>query len=410
MSLSQMRSESFSALLDLRAPGRMGALFRYCLPVVAVATTIGATYLLDLSAPDRPNLFLFFVAIVASAWFAGTGPGWLSVALSTIAVDYFFIPPIYVLDFDAKDIPWLIAFAACAIVANAVSLQRRRTEALLLQARNELELRVRERTRDLQETNERLIAATEERVRAEDALRDTQNELARAARIMTVGELTASIAHEINQPLTAVVTNGDAALNWLQRNPPALAETKDSVTAIIAAGTRAAEVVSKIRSLITRSSPILTRLDINELVNGALALAKTGFKKTDIVIECRLESELPPVLGDRVQLQQLVLNLLNNAAEAMADVSDRTRKLVVCTERTADDGVAITVEDSGRGLTDIDATKLFQPFYSTKQDGTGLGLSISRTIVELHGGKIAAASRSPCGAVFRVDLPAGALL
>lgn len=409
MNLPQIRSDRAAAALDLHTAGGMGVAFRYSLPVLAVAIAIGATYLLDLTAPDSPILFLFFVAIVVSAWFAGAGPGWLSVFLSAISVDYFFIPPIYVVDFGAKDIPWFVTFVACAIATNALSLQRRRAETLLLQASNELEIRVRERTLDLQETNQKLVAATAERTRAELALRDTQNELARAARIMTVGELTASIAHEINQPLAAVVSNGEAALNWLQRNPPALAEVKDSVAAIIAAGDRAAAVISRIRSLMTRGSPVLTSLDINELVTSVLELAKTGFKTRDVVIECHLESGLPPILGDRVQLQQLVLNLLNNGAEAMADVCDHTRRLVVRTERTADEGVAIMVEDSGRGLADADATKIFEPFYSTKQDGTGMGLSICRTIAELHGGKIAAASRSPSGTTFRVNLPARAI-
>jgi C4-dicarboxylate-specific signal transduction histidine kinase len=404
MSLLQIMSTGDT---EIRAAGWSWLAFRYAVPFAAVSTAIGATYLLGLAAPESPNLFLFFGAVVVSAWFAGTGPGWLSVALSTIAVDYFFIAPIYVLDFGTKNLPWLGAFVLCSIVTNAMSLQRRRAERRLFQARNELEVRVRERTRDLQQTNARLIAATAERAQAGAALRESQNELARVARIMTVGELTASIAHEINQPLAAVVANGLAALNWLQRTPPALAEVQDSVTATVAAGERAAQIISRIRSLMTRGSPVLTSVDINELVNNVLALAKAGFKTRDVVVECRLRPGLPLVLADRVQLQQVVLNLVNNAAEAMADVSTRTRDLVVCTDRTVDDGVAITVEDSGPGLSGADATKLFQPFYSTKQDGTGMGLSICRTIVELHGGTIAAASRSPYGAIFRVNLPAG---
>jgi C4-dicarboxylate-specific signal transduction histidine kinase len=409
MSLSQIRSDIPTAPLHLQASGGMATPLRYFVPFAAVATAIGATYLLDLAAPESPNLFLFFVAIVISAWFAGAAPGWLSVFLSAIAVDYFFIPPLYVVNFGAKDIAWLVTFVACAIATSALSLQRRRAETLLLQARNELENRVRARTLDLQETNERLVASTAERVRAEGTLRETQNELARAARIMTVGELTASIAHEVNQPLAAVMANGEAALNWLQRSPPALVETRDSVAAIVAAGERAAEIITRIRSLMTRSAPVLTRLDINELLTSVMTLAQTGFKTRDIAMESYFHSDLPLVLGDRVQLQQLVLNLINNAAEAMADVSGRTRTLTVRTERTAGTGIAIIVEDCGRGLADEDSAKLFEPFYSTKQDGTGMGLSICRTIVELHGGQIAAASRPPCGAVFRVELPAGTL-
>jgi C4-dicarboxylate-specific signal transduction histidine kinase len=380
--------------------------YRYSIPIVAVATATGITGLLDVIGPESPNLFLFFIAIVVSAWFAGAGAGWLSVFLSIIAVDYFFIPPIYVLDFSVKDLPWLAAFVGCAVATNGLSLKRRRMEGKLLEAHNELEQRVLERTQDLRKTNERLIAEIAERTRTETVLRETQNELARAARIMTVGELTSSIAHEINQPLAAVMSNAEAALNWLQRNPPALLETKESVDAIIAAGGRAGDIITRIRSLIKRGVPDLTTLNINDVVDGVLATARAGFKTQDVVIERRLESGLPAVLGDRIQLQQLVSNLLNNAVEAMADVFDRPRKLVVCTRRTPGNGIAIAIEDSGSGLADADATRLFQPFYSTKAEGTGMGLSICRSIAESHGGKIAAVPSSPFGAVFCVDLPA----
>jgi C4-dicarboxylate-specific signal transduction histidine kinase len=337
-----------------------------------------------------------------SAWV----PGWLSVFLSVIAVDYLFIPPIYVLDLSLKDLPWLIAFVGCAVATNGLSIKRRRMEERLLLAHSELEQRVYERTLDLQQTNERLITEIAERARMETALRETRNELARAARIMTVGELTSSIAHEINQPLSAVMSNAEAALNWLQRNPPALPQANESVAAIIAAGGRAGDIVTRIRSLIKKGSPDLTVLNINDVIDSVLATTREDFENKDVVLECRLESTLPAVLGDRVQLQQLISNLLNNAKEAMADINDRPRKLVVCTKQIASDGVAITIEDAGTGLANADSARLFQPFYSTKAEGTGMGLSICRSIAESHGGKISAASRSPFGSVFCVDLPA----
>src|SRR5262245_33633779 len=217
MSVSRVASHAPSHSPGIRIPRVLGVVFRYLLPFIAVAIACIATYLLDIAAPESPNLFLFFGSIVVTAWFAGAGPGWLAVVLSILAVDYFFSPPIYVLDLSAKDIPWFTAFALCAVATNALSLQRRRMESMLRQARDELEQRVRERTRDLQQSNDKLTAATKERALAEAALRETQNELARAARIMTVTELTASIAHEVNQPLAAVVANSEAALNWLKR-------------------------------------------------------------------------------------------------------------------------------------------------------------------------------------------------
>ena len=404
MSLLLRSDQSFEC--DKKTGVGLRTLQQYSIPFVAVATATGVTWLLDLALPESPNLFLFFMAIVVSAWFAGAGPGWLSVFLSVIAVDYFFIPPIYVLDLSVKDLPWLAAFVGCAVATNGLSIKRRRMEERLLLAHSELEQRVHERTQDLRQTNERLITEIAERARMETALHETQNELARAARIMTVGELTSSIAHEINQPLSAVMSNAEAALNWLQRNPPDLPQASESVAAIIAAGGRAGDIVTRIRSLIKKGSPDLTVLNVNDVIDSVLATTREDFENKDVVIERRLEFTLPAVLGDRVQLQQLVFNLLNNAAEAMADINDRPRKLVVCTKPIASDGVAITIEDAGTGLANADVARLFQPFYSTKAEGTGMGLSICRSIAESHGGKIFAASKSPYGSVFCVDLPA----
>ena len=405
MSLLGMRAGRLSAVLSLFGPGILETWLRYLLAIFAVVAVCVATSFLDLTAAERPSLFLFFGAIVFSAWYCGRGPGWLSVVLSILAVNYYFVPPIFVLDFSFKDIPWELAFVLSAVGTNALSLKRRRIEFQLIEARNELEQRVCERTAELQRTSEKLAAESLERSQAEAALRDTQNELARAARILTVAELTASIAHEVKQPLAAIVANGAAALNWLKRSPPALVEARESIAAVIAAGERAAEVINKTRSLMTRGKPILIRLDINQLVSSTTALIQTSFARRDILVGCHLEPGLPTVLGDRIQLQQLLLNLFGNAAEAMADVCNLPRKLVIQTRRIGGQYISITVEDTGRGLADVDPAKLFEPFYSTKPDGMGMGLAICRTIVELHGGTIRAAPRSPHGAIFHVDLP-----
>lgn len=405
MSMST-RLDDLSSSFGPRSSGTRKTLAVYSFAFAAVAVAAGGTYLLDVAAPGRPNLFLFFVATVATGWFAGPGPGWLSVALSVLAVDYFFLTPYMVFDLSVTDLPWLLAFASCSIAINTLSVQRRRAEAGLLRSREELEVRVRERTLDLHESNEQLLRATTERAKAEAALRKSRSELARIARIMTIGEFTASIAHEINQPLEAIVANGEAALNWLRRDPPALGEVSNSLVAIVAAGQCAADVIDKIRSLVTRRPPVLARVDINELVSGVLELTQMGFRPIEAAISYHLESDLPPVLGDRVQLQHLILNLLNNAVEAMADVSDRGCELVIRTERSDENGVAIIIEDSGHGFAEVDMTRLFEPFYSTKQNGMGMGLSICQRIVQLHGGTIAAASRSSYGVSFRVDLPA----
>lgn len=388
-----------------RSSERLRRFALYLAVAALVAAATGATLLLDTVAPGRPNVFLFFLVTVASAWFAGPGPGWLSVGLSTVAVNMFFLEPFMVLEFSARDVPWLMAFALCSVSVNGLSLQRRRAQAQLRQARNDLERRVRARTLDLQRINERLLAATGERVRAENALRATQDELARVARVMTVGEFTVSIAHEINQPLAAVVANGEAALNWLRRSPPALAEVNASVTAIVAAGQRAANVINRVRSLVNKRPPVMAEADVNELIDSVLGLVQAGLEAAGIGIVLHLAPDLPPVMGDRIQLQQLLLNLLNNAVDAMAEISERPRILTIATARAADGGVSIVVQDTGHGFAGADRERLFEPFYSTKEEGTGMGLSICQTIVQLHGGRIAVEPRTPHGLSFRTDLP-----
>jgi C4-dicarboxylate-specific signal transduction histidine kinase len=276
---------------------------------------------------------------------------------------------------------------------------------MLRGARDELEQRVRERTHDLQQSNDKLVAATKERALAESALRETQSELGRVARIMTVTELTASIAHEVNQPLAAVMANSEAALNWLRRSPPALSPARESIAAAVIAGQRASDVISRVRSLLTNGSPTLTTIDINELIGGVVALVQTTMAKRNVTIICQLAPNPPSTVGDRVQLQQLVLNLLNNAADAMASVTDRERELVLRTGNLHGDKITITVEDNGSGLSDVDTNKLFQPFYTTKQHGMGMGLSICRTIATSHNGTIQAVARKPHGAAFEVILP-----
>jgi C4-dicarboxylate-specific signal transduction histidine kinase len=344
--------------------------------------------------------------VVVTAWFAGAGPGWLAVVLSALAVDYFILPPVYVLDFGAKELPWMLSFVACCVATNALSLQRRRAEMSLKQARDELELRVRERTADLQKTNEQLKLEVIERERAEASLRDIQNDLARATRITTVAEMTASIAHEVNQPLAAIVANANAALNWLHRSPPDLTQVDESITAIVIGGERAGQVIARIRSLMAKGTPTPVRVHINDVIVSILPIVQAEVKRREIALQTDLDPKLPQVLADRIQLQQLVLNLLSNAIDAMSDDCEQPRDLVIRTRHEAKEGAVVTVEDCGRGLDDTDLKRIFHPFYSTKQNGMGMGLSICRSIAETHGGRISAASRSPRGAVFRVVLPA----
>lgn len=399
-------SEHFSKPVVPRLPFVMKGVFLYAIPIAAVAAASAATYLLDHVAPERPNFFFFFAAITFSAWFAGTGPGWLSVILSTLSVDYFFLRPLLVLEFGMNDLPWLASFACFCIATNAISLQRRRWEADLLRMRDSLELQVRERTSDLQKSNESLVTAVANREEAEMALRINQNELAQVARHLTVGELTSTIAHEINQPLAAVVSNGEAALNWLRRDTPELAEVAQSIHAVLEAGHLAKNIICRMRGLLEREPVSLNRLAINAVVESVLDVNSPSLKSAHTIVERDFDLNLPPVLGDRVQLQQLLLNLLNNALEAMADTARDSRHLTIRTGLAANSVVTIRIEDNGSGFAEAAEKRLFEPFFTTKSNGIGIGLTICQTIVQLHRGKITASTRSPRGAIFQVDLPA----
>jgi PAS domain S-box-containing protein len=242
------------------------------------------------------------------------------------------------------------------------------------------------------------------RRRAEEGLRNSQAELARATRLTTMGELTASIAHEINQPLTAVVSNGNAGLRWLIRDVPDLAEAQSAFERIVANATRAGDVIRGIRALAMKSESQLCRLDIAELTNEVLALTRSELQRHDVLLHTGLALS-PPVLGDRVQLQQVLLNLIVNSVDAMKAVSDRPRELTVSSAVVESTGVLVSVDDTGTGLDPATASRIFDPFFSTKSDSLGMGLSICKSIIEAHGGQLWAAPRAPHGTALRFTVP-----
>ena len=244
-----------------------------------------------------------------------------------------------------------------------------------------------------------------ERRQTEKALQNAQMELARVTRIATLGELTASIAHEINQPLAAVVTNGSASLRWLDASPPNLNEAREAMARTIDEANRASEVIEKIRMLLQKSSPHLERLDVNDVIREVLALTGPELQRSEVTVCTELAATVPTVLGDRVQLQQVVLNLVANAVEAMSTVVDRPRTLLI---RSAKDGevVVIQVQDSGTGLKPEEMDRIFDPFFTTKPQGIGMGLSIGRSIVEAHGGSLWVSPGPSHGTVFQFTLPA----
>jgi PAS domain S-box-containing protein len=244
-----------------------------------------------------------------------------------------------------------------------------------------------------------------ERQRAEEALRQAQAELAHVARLTTLGELTASIAHEINQPLGAVVNNASACVRWLAAQN--LEEARQSAARVVADGHRAAEIIGRIRGLAKKAPLQKEWLDLNATIRDVIALARSEVQRNGVAVETHLAGDVPLILGDRVQLQQVLLNLLMNAIEAVSGLGAGPRALWVSSERVAATEVVVAVRDTGPGLDPQSLDRLFEAFYTTKPHGLGLGLAISRSIVEAHGGRLWATAHTPHGAVVQFTLPIG---
>ncbi|MBR0750640.1 PAS domain S-box protein [Bradyrhizobium jicamae] len=244
-----------------------------------------------------------------------------------------------------------------------------------------------------------------ERRRAEEALRAMQAELAHANRVTTMGQLTASIAHEVNQPIAATVTNAQAGLRWLRTQPPDLREVRHSLDRIVEDGTRAGNVIHGIRAFINKVPPRKDRFDLNEAVLEMVALTRNEMFKHRILLQTELAPGLPAVGGDRTQLQQVILNLILNAVEAMSATDAGRRELRIHTEREEAGGVLVTVRDSGPGLDPAAMERVFEAFYTTKPKGMGMGLAICRSMVEAHGGRMWASANDGGGAVFQFTLP-----
>jgi PAS domain S-box-containing protein len=244
-------------------------------------------------------------------------------------------------------------------------------------------------------------------VLASERLRAAQADLAHVNRVATMGQLTASIAHEVNQPIAAAVINAQTALRWLEGDPPDLAEAGQALCRVIDNGGRAADVIARIRAVVSKAPPRMTRFDLNEAVGDVIALTRSEALKQGVSVQSRLATDLPSVEGDRVQVQQVILNLIMNAIEAMSGVDDGARELRLSTEADAvGGGVLVAVRDSGPGLDPMSEARLFDAFYTTKPEGMGMGLAICRSIAEAHGGRLWASANEPRGAVFQLMLPA----
>jgi signal transduction histidine kinase len=253
------------------------------------------------------------------------------------------------------------------------------------------------------------LRAAEERGRAEDALRLARIELARAMQMTAMGQMAASIAHEINQPLGAIVANGNAGLNWLASATPDLDEARECLKRIVNDGHRAGQVIGGIRTMFKKGGQAETPQDANEIVREVLALLRGEIQNRQVLIQSEFAEELPQVPANRVQLQQVIVNLITNAVDAMSAVAGRARVLRVKTEMYGMNNLLITVEDSGTGIDPKNINRIFDAFFTTKSDGMGMGLSICQSIIESHGGRLWVSPGQPHGSIFHVLLPAGGL-
>ena len=378
---------------------------RWGVAIVSVASAVILAQVLEHYWQSTPFVSLFLCAIMFSAWFGGFKPGLLAIALSVLAFDYYFLLPTHSLVPNLNELPRLVLFSIAALMVGLLSAAQRSATESLRRARDDLAAKVQE----LKSANEALHAENAERKLAEAALQKAQAELAHITRMTTMGELTASIAHEVNQPLTAVLNNANACLDLLPKGAPNLEEVREALTEIIDDADRAGAVILRVRQLAKRTPVERSLLDLRDVVNDVLALARYESVARGVTIRTDLSQDLPSVLGDRVQLQQVLLNLVMNGMDAMNTIEDSRRVLIIGGRRDTRDGSSgalLRVQDAGIGFKPQEMDRLFEAFYTTKPNGMGMGLAISRSIIEAHAGRLWPQPNPGPGATFFINLPA----
>jgi PAS domain S-box-containing protein len=462
-----------------------------------------------------PFLFLFFGAVMGSAWFGGIIAGFLAVILSSILVEFFFFPPYFSMSVAQPSQTYFVAFIFCAIAITLVNSAIKRSEVAVREARNQLEGMVQERTAELRQSNlelqesarrlhtlteaipqqmwcadaegcieycnqhlidylgepvkgmireaffnflhpvddrlfrqvwrnahetgkkfdieVRMLSADghyrwflirsvpqrsdggqimrwygihidiEQQYRAQQGLAVAQDELSRLSRTLSLGELAASIAHELNQPLTALVTHAHACREWLRANPVNIEKATATADKIVRESTRAGAVVARVRALFRKDATIRESTDLNSLIQDLVRLLRDEIIRRNISIKLVLEENLPQADLDPVQIQQVLLNLVTNGIDAMENTSEQ-RSLIIRTDKMSENEIRVTVEDHGPGLASETERRVFEPFFSTKPQGTGMGLAICRSIVEAHDGRIWATESIGGGAAFHFTI------
>jgi C4-dicarboxylate-specific signal transduction histidine kinase len=360
-----------------------------CLAAGAVLAVLSFVAI-HLHANEAEAGMVFFVFIILFSLWADLPSVILMVTVADLTYDYFFTPPLFSFDFSMGDpidiVAWFSYVGAAIIITRLVSGLRKRGA-------------------DFKQANDQLRGEMAERKRVEDAYSRAQAELAHITRVMTMGELTASIAHEINQPLSGVMVNGKTCLRWLAGDPPNLEEARESATLIVRDGKRAADIIARIRALATRSETTKERLDLNEVIEDIVDLARNDIIKRQVNLRMALDKDLWPVSADRVEMQQVLLNLVRNGVEAMSGVEEEARELVIETKNEAGGHVRIAVRDSGSGVAAENMERVFDAFFTTKDGGMGMGLSICRTIIQSHEGRLWAAANDGPGTTFQFTIP-----
>jgi signal transduction histidine kinase len=361
-----MASKLAVSLPGTSVDGVLSKLKRYGLAASSCGVAMAVAWPIDAPAS------CFLLAVMVSSLFGGLGPGLLSVAISALAFGFIFLPRTLPPAVEPAVVLRFVVFLGATIVVTGLIEMKRRVE----QSRN----------------------------RAEVALRQAESELARVSRVTTMGELTASLAHEVNQPIAAAVTDANTCLRWLNRDQPDVAEAREAASRVVKDANRAAEIISRVRLVFKKGVPQRELVDVNEIIREMVALMRSQIMRHSISIRTEFAEDLPRIMADRVQLQQVLMNLMINGIDAMKDV-DGTRQLAIKSERAENDQLTVSVSDTGVGLPAQQADQIFDAFFTTKLDGTGMGLRISRSIAESHGGHLRAVDNPPRGATFHLTLP-----
>jgi C4-dicarboxylate-specific signal transduction histidine kinase len=341
---------------------------------------------------------VFSVAVMLSAWFGGIGPGLLLAMLSSLAFHYTFqhspAP-------GHRELPRVFMFFISNALFALLCAVARSAKESLTRARDDLKRTV----QDLQKTNAALLEESRERKQAEEGLRQAQADLARANRASSMGELTASLAHEIKQPIAAAVMDARTCLRWLRRDEPDVAEASEAALRITRDVTRATDIISRLQLQFQKGNSKRELVDVNEVIRDMFALLESEATRYNILVRTELAADLPQVMSDRVQLQQVLMNLMINSIDATKNV-EGTRELVIKSQRAENEQLQVSVSDTGIGLPPQQEDQIFNAFFTTKPHGTGMGLRISRSIIESHGGRLWATGGSGRGATFQFTLPA----